>query len=144
MQHVFPLFERRLPKIDVLAHTHLRGLGLRTRRDARKKLLGRRGLVQIVQIDLAVHFVMKADVRDIVLGKKRRSAICGRLAGKHERRHGNLQFKTDEPAPQRLLMGILSHSKRHGRFVIRKPGPMGRTVRYLPLHPSSELRSTSR
>ena len=45
VQHVFPLLERRLPKFDVLARAHLGGLGLSTRRDARKELLGSCGLV---------------------------------------------------------------------------------------------------
>lgn len=90
MQHVFTLGNKRLPKLLVLTHAHLRRLGHGARGYLGKKLVRRNRLIQIVRIDNIVDLVMKTHDRDIARFKELPSSIGGGFTGQDKITHMRL------------------------------------------------------
>ena len=77
MHHVQALGKVGLPEFLVLAHSHLRGLGLAAGLQAAVELCGGGGLVKIIHVLLAVHLVMKANIWYSALRKEIALVIRG-------------------------------------------------------------------
>lgn len=90
MQHVFTLGNKRLPKLLVLTHAHLRRLGHGTRGNLGKKLIWRNRLIQIVRMDNIVDLVMKTHDRDIARFKELTGSIGGGFTGQDKITHMRL------------------------------------------------------
>lgn len=90
MQHVFTLGNKRLPKLLVLTHAHLRRLGHGARGNLGKKLVRRNRLIQIVRIDNIVDLVMKTHDRDIARRKELTGSVGGRFTGQDKITHMRL------------------------------------------------------
>ena len=90
MQHVFTLGNKRLPKLLVLTHAHLRRLGHGARGNLGKKLVRRNRLIQIVRIDNIVDLVMKTHDRDIARRKELTGSIGGGFTGQDKITHMRL------------------------------------------------------